>query len=80
MKLALFLLATAVMGLAVQNYRLSVMVEKIDHHLRRQASSAPVITTWDSSPVADQGSDKLQRNLDSLSNALSDRGITWYPD
>ena len=85
MKVILFLLVCAVLGLAVQNHRLSGKVAGMGqvHRGGRPDSQERERNTFSAEvqQLREAGEREAahREDMDSLSNALSDRGIDWKP-
>lgn len=85
MKAILFVLVCAVLGLAVQNHRLSGKVAGMGQALRGGRPDSPAMERNTFSAEVQQLREAGEReaahreDMDSLSNALSDRGIDWKP-
>lgn len=87
MKAILLVLVCAVLGLALQNYRLSERLARVEKATSQTTDTSEVdldrLRTRDALQEVVRGimqSEAAHRQeMDSLSNALSDRGIYWHP-
>ena len=87
MKAILLVLICAVLGLALQNYRLSERLARVEKATSQTTDTSEAdldrLRTRDALQEVVRGimqSEAAHRQeMDGLSNALSDRGIYWHP-